>query len=158
MRRFTALRAAVCALVALLASSARAQAVRDSVEVTVVSAYDEIFMPYNYGTSTPGVLGNCDTDVISWWPDVLADQGVTGSYTLVPIKDTGGFRLLGIGGYLEPAKLRRIPKGFKHSGSNAHGNASFNPAQPNNSYPECARQRAVFQQEEKQFQRLARYP
>ena len=54
MRRFTALRAAVCALVALLiAPAVHAQAVRDSVKITVFSTYDEFLTRYGGSFGQP---------------------------------------------------------------------------------------------------------
>lgn len=146
MRRFTALRAAVCALVALLiAPAVHAQAVRDSVKITVFSTYDEFITRYGGSFGQPVYyVGTCHFQVLGMWPDVLTDQGLPRSYGVVRTAAGSTDRLQLSGLHSPPNASKFVPDGFQGIGSNLYGTSSWAVSDPYPNYAECSRRRGDF--------------
>lgn len=144
MRRLSSLVFALFTLL-LAPSVVRAQAVRDSVKITVFSTYDEYITEYGGSFGQPVYyVGTCHFQVLGMWPDVLGDQGLPRSYGVVRTAagSTDGLQLTGL--HSPPNASKFVPEGFQGIGSNLYGTSSWAVSDPYPNYAECSRRRGEF--------------
>lgn len=141
MRRLSSLFLAFFAL--LLAPVAHAQTmVRDSVKISVFATYDEYITTYRPLGRPPYDVGTCTFMVIGTWPDVLANQGIAGSYGVA--RGVGNTSTVALSGIVNSGANKYTPEGFKGIGSNTYGSSSWDVANPYPNYADCSRRRSLF--------------
>ena len=138
----------LAALVAVLAAAppARAQAVRDSLPITIRPTYDETITEYRDRHNQPYYVGTCVINFVGVFPDVLGRKGLPRSYSVVAAGPPAYFRLSGLVSQsnIDLYFRRYVPEGHLAFGSNVGSSASWAVSDPYPNYADCSRLRAYY--------------